>query len=63
MNLILDKYFFKYIDEGYKQNETPLFKGVIDGKLLVDVVSQELTEWSAGKIVQEIGFARKEVEL
>ncbi|MBE2203733.1 MAG: hypothetical protein IAE94_05305 [Chthoniobacterales bacterium] len=63
MNLLLTKYFFPYIDKGYRQEQTPLFSRVVDGKPLAAVLAKELRELTPSQIIEEIEYAQREVEL
>ena len=63
METLLYKYFFKFIDRGITQNDTPLFSGVYQGESLIKAVSFDHMELRDFEIVELINAARKEVKL
>jgi len=63
METLLYTYFFKFIDRGIAQNDTPIFSGVYEGESLIKAVSFDHMELRDFEIVELINAARKEVTL
>ena len=63
MNNILYKYFFKYIDQGFNQGQTPLFSGVYNGQTLIAAVSLDFLELREDEVIELIEHAKHEVRL
>lgn len=60
--IILETYFFGYIDRGVGADETPLFTLMHDGRPLAATVAEAFQLSSAGA-EEAIDLARKEVAL
>ena len=63
MNKILYKYFFKHIDQGLQQDQTPLFSGIYNGQTLIAAVSIDFLELQEEEILELIEHAKQEVKL
>ena len=61
-DLILDAFFWKYVDGGILPDATPLFSGLEEGRLLIEIVSQRYG-LSLEKAFRAIEAARQEVAL
>lgn len=60
--VILETYFFGYIDRGIGADETPLFTRTFEGRPLVTAVAEEI-QLSPACVEEVIDLARKEVAL
>lgn len=63
IEIILEKYFFSYIDQGCLQSQTPLFLGIFRGAPLRNAIAADLPQLEQSEIDRLILCARAEVAL